>query len=147
LTPGAEYFATGVSLMALTERVHSDGATPPERNIFLLMQKRLDELTQPGWGVAANYCCEREMKYATAKLKVPAVVKPQIDMTAGTASSTTAGKHLHTLDIVRGQSEMRAVTAQPGCSQMRPGSEKPQSNTFILVLSPDPASDLIPIQN
>jgi len=37
LTPGAEYSATGVSLTALTERVHSDGAIPSKRNIVLLM--------------------------------------------------------------------------------------------------------------
>ena len=33
LTPGALSAATGMSLMPLTERVHSDGATPPRRNI------------------------------------------------------------------------------------------------------------------
>jgi len=32
-----EYSATGVSLTALTERVHSDGATPPGWKYFLLM--------------------------------------------------------------------------------------------------------------
>jgi len=37
LTPGAESSATGVSLTALTERVHSDGAIPPGRKCFLLM--------------------------------------------------------------------------------------------------------------
>jgi hypothetical protein len=37
LTPGAEYSATGMSLTALTERFHSDGAIPPGRKFFLLM--------------------------------------------------------------------------------------------------------------
>jgi len=37
LTLGAEQSATGVSLTALTERVHSDGAIPPGRKCFLLM--------------------------------------------------------------------------------------------------------------
>jgi len=37
LTQGAELSAAGVSLTALTERGHSDGAIPPDRNIFLLM--------------------------------------------------------------------------------------------------------------
>jgi len=37
LTPGAEQSATGVSLTALTEHVHPDGAIPPEPNFFLLM--------------------------------------------------------------------------------------------------------------
>jgi len=37
LTPGAEYSATGVSLTALMDRVHSDGATLPGWKWFLLM--------------------------------------------------------------------------------------------------------------
>jgi hypothetical protein len=61
---------------------------------------RLDELTQPGWEDAANYFRETDMKYGTAKLKVPAVVTPQIDMTAASTSQTTAGEHMQTLDIV-----------------------------------------------
>jgi len=36
-TPGAEQSGTGVSLTALTERIHSDGAIPPGRKCFLLM--------------------------------------------------------------------------------------------------------------
>jgi hypothetical protein len=39
LTLGAESAATGVSLMALTERVHSDGARPSGRKYLLLMQQ------------------------------------------------------------------------------------------------------------
>jgi hypothetical protein len=95
---------------------------------------RLDELTQPGWGDAANYFRERDMKYRTTELNVPAVVTPQIDTTAATASLTTAGEHMQTLDIVRGQLEMPAVTSQPGSSQMRLRSEKPQSKKFVSVL-------------
>ena len=38
LTAGAEQSATGVSLTALTECVHSDAASPPRRKCFLLMQ-------------------------------------------------------------------------------------------------------------
>ena len=37
LMPGAESSATRVSLMALTEHVHSDRAIPLGQNIFLLM--------------------------------------------------------------------------------------------------------------
>jgi hypothetical protein len=37
LTIGNEESTTGVSLTALTERVHLDRAFPPEKNIFLLM--------------------------------------------------------------------------------------------------------------
>jgi len=42
---------------------------------------------------------------------------------------------------------MTAVTSQPGSSQMRLGSEKPQSQEFIPVSSPDAATDLMPIQD
>jgi len=63
---------------------------------------RLDELTQPGWGDAANYFRERYMKYGTAELKVSAVVMPQIDTTATTPSLTTFGEQMQTLDIIRG---------------------------------------------
>jgi hypothetical protein len=63
-------------------------------------QMRLDELSQPGWGDAANYFHERDMKYGTAELKVPAVVKHRMDTTAATPSLTTVGKHMQTLEIV-----------------------------------------------
>jgi len=114
---------------------------------FRQKQMKLDELTQPGWGDAANYFRERDMNYGTTKLKVPAVVKPQIDTTAATPSPTTFGEHMQTLDIVRGQSLMTAVTSRPGSSQMRLGSEKPQSHQFIPVFSPDAATDSMPIQD
>jgi hypothetical protein len=51
------------------------------------------------------------MKYGTAELKVLAVVKLQNDKTAATPSPTTAGEYMQTLEIVRGQSEMPAVTS------------------------------------
>jgi hypothetical protein len=114
---------------------------------FRQKQMRLDELTQPGWGDAVNYFRERDMKYGTTELKVPVVVTPQIDTTAATPSLTTAGEHIQTLDMVRGQLEMPVVTSQPGSSQMRLGSEKPQSNKSIPVLSPDATIDSTPIQD
>jgi len=114
---------------------------------FRQKQMKLDELTQPGWGDAANYLCGRDMKYGTTELMVPAVVKPQIDTTAATPSPTTFGEHMQTLDIVRGQLPMTAVTSRPGSSQMRLGSEKPQSHQFIPVFAPDSATDSVPIQD
>jgi hypothetical protein len=113
---------------------------------FRQKQIRLDELTQLGWGDAANYFRERDMKYGTAKLKVPVVVTPQIDTTAASTSQTTAGEHMQTLDIVWGQLEMPAISFRPGSCQMRLGLEKPQSNKFIPVLSPDAATDSSLIQ-
>jgi len=82
-------------------------------------------LRQPGWWDADNYFRQRDMKYGTAELKVLAVVKPQIDMTAATPSLTTFGEFMQTLDIIRRQWHMQAVTSRPGSSQMRLGSEKP----------------------
>jgi hypothetical protein len=86
----------------------------------------LDELTQPGCGDAANYFCERYMRYGTAELKVLVVVKPQIGTTTATPSPITVREHIQTPEIVRGQSAMQTVTSQPGSSQIRLGSEKPQ---------------------
>ena len=90
---------------------------------FCQKQMRLDELTQPGWGDAANYFHEIIMKYGSAELKVPAVVKPQIHTTSATPSPTTFGKRMQTLDIVHEQSQMPAVTSQPGSTQFRLDSE------------------------
>ena len=67
---------------------------------FRQKQLRLDELMQPGWGDAADYICERYMKHGKTELKVPAVVKPQTDMTAPTPSPITFGELMHTFDIV-----------------------------------------------
>jgi len=114
---------------------------------FRQKQMRLDELTQPGWADAANYFRERDMSYGTAELKVPAVVKPQIDSTTATPSPITVGEHMQTPEIVQGQLEMPAVISRPGSSQMRLGSEKPQSHQFIVVVAPGMATDSIPLQD
>jgi hypothetical protein len=78
------------------------------------------------WGDTANYFCERDMKYESAKFTVPAVVKPQFNMTAATLSLTTVGEIMQTLDIVCRESQLLAVTYCPGSSQMRLGFQKPQ---------------------
>jgi len=67
---------------------------------FRQKQMRLDQLTQLGWGDAADYFCERDMNYGMTELKVPAVVKPQTDTTAPTPSPTTFGELMQVLDIV-----------------------------------------------
>jgi hypothetical protein len=59
-------------------------------------QMTLDELTQPGWGDAANHFLDRDMRYRTAELKVPVVVKLQIDSTTATPSPITVGEHMQT---------------------------------------------------
>ena len=50
---------------------------------------RLDELMQLGWGDAADYFREKDMKYGMTEMKVPAVRKPQPETTAATPSLTT----------------------------------------------------------
>jgi len=112
---------------------------------FRQKQMRLDKLTQPGWGDAANYFRERDMKYGTAELKVLTVVNHQIDWIAATPSPTTFGEHMQTLQIVSGQSQMPAVTSWPGSSHMRLGSEKPQSHKFIPLFLPVAEPDSTPI--
>jgi len=101
-------------------------------------------LTHPGWGDVVNYFHARDMKYRTAELKLPAVVKPQIDITAATPSLTTFGKLMQTLDIIRGQSRKLAVTSGAGSRKMRLLPENPQLHEFILGLSPDEAPDSTP---
>jgi hypothetical protein len=114
---------------------------------FEQKQMRLDQLTEPGWGNAASYFRERDMRYGTAELKVPAVVKPQMDSTTATPSPITVGEHIQTPEIVREQSNMPAVTSRPASSQMRLGSEKPQTHKFTPGLSPSMATDSMPIQD
>jgi hypothetical protein len=66
------------------------------------------------------------MRCLPAELKIPAVVKPQIDTTTATPSPISVGEHMQTPEIVQGQSEMPAVNSPPGSSQMGLGVEKPQ---------------------
>ena len=112
---------------------------------FRQKQMKLHELTQPGWVDAANYFRGMDMKYRTTELKVPVVLKRQIDMTAAAPSPTTFGEHMQTLDTVRGQLPITAVTSRPGSRQMRLRSEKPQAQKFIQVSSADAGSDSMPI--
>jgi len=44
---------------------------------FRQKQMRLDELTELGWGDAANYFCGRDMKHGTAKSKVQWLLSPK----------------------------------------------------------------------
>jgi hypothetical protein len=44
---------------------------------FRHKQMKLDQVTHPGWEDAADYLRERDKKYGTTELRVPAVVQPQ----------------------------------------------------------------------
>ena len=108
---------------------------------FRQKQMRLHQPTQPGWGDTADYFRERDMKYGTTELKVPAVGKPQTDSTAATPSPTTFGEHMQALDIIPGQSQMPKVTSRQGSTQMRLGSKKPQADNHIVLPMPDAVPD------
>jgi len=114
---------------------------------FRQKQMRLDELPQPGCGDAADSCQERDMKYGTAGLMVPAIVKPQTETTAATPLLTTFGELMETLDIVPGQSQIPQGTSWSECSQMRLGLEKPQSHRDKESFFPDAVSNSLPIEN
>ena len=101
----------------------------------------LDHLMQPGWGDTADYFRERDMKYGTTQLKVPAVVKPQTDTAAATPSPTTFEELMQGLDINPRQSQILQVTSRQGSSQMRLRSENPQVANHILSLMPDAVPD------
>jgi len=114
---------------------------------FRQKQMTLDRLTQLGLGDAANYFGEKDVKYGTAELKVPAVVNPQMDTTGATPSPPRFGEHMQTLDIFRRQSQMAPVTSPPGCTQWRLGSQKPQSHIFIPVCLSEVVPNSIQIQD
>jgi len=95
------------------------------------MQTKLDELTQLGWEDAAEYFCERDKKYGTSELRVPAVVHPQTNDDAPAPPPTTFGELMESLDIVPGISWRLQGTTRPGSGHIRLSSVKPQSKSHI----------------
>jgi len=110
---------------------------------FRQMQMKLDELTPPGWEVAADYFREGDKKYGRAEFRVLVVVQPQTDDDASAPPTTTFRELMERLDIVPGISQMLQGTSPPGSSQIRLGSVKPQSNTTISGLEPIPEPDTL----
>jgi len=104
-------------------------------------QMKLDELTQPGWGDAANWFRESDKKYGTSDLSVLAVINPQTEDDAAARAPTTIGELIECVDIVPGILQMPQETSRPGSRQLWVGSRKPQSNTSIS--GPRPAVALI----
>ena len=98
---------------------------------FRQKQMKLDELTQPGWEDAADYFRERDKKYGTTELRVPAVVQPQTMDDAPAPPPATFGELMESLDIVPGISQRPQGTSRPGSSHIRLGSVKPQSQLGI----------------
>jgi len=94
-------------------------------------QMKLDELTQPGWDDAADYLSERDKKYGTTELRVPAVVRPPTKNDAPAPPPATFGELMESLDIVPGISQRPQGTSRPRSSHIRLGSVKPQSKSSI----------------
>jgi len=106
---------------------------------FRQKQMKLDELTQPRWEDAADYFRERDKKYGTSELRVPAVVQPQTNDDAPAPPPTTFGELMETLDIVPGILQRPQGTSRPGSSHIRPGSVNPQSK--LSIPSGEPAAE------
>jgi len=98
---------------------------------FRQRQMKLDELTQPGWEDAADYFCQRDKKYGTFELRVPAVVQPQTYDDALAPPPTTVGELMESLDIVPGISQRQQWTSRPGSIDIRLGLGNPQSKSSI----------------
>jgi len=106
---------------------------------------KLEESTQRGRGDAANILRDKDEKYGTTELKVPAVVQPQTADDAASSAPTTFGELMETLDHIRRRLQMPQVNSRPGCSYMRLGSGKPQTHEHVLSLPPAPMPDWSPI--
>ena len=106
---------------------------------FRQKQVKLDEFTHLGWEDAADYFRERDNKYGTSALRVPAVVQQHTDDDAVTPIPTTIRELLEWLDIVPGISRRSQGTSLPGSSHIGLCSVKPQSNTSIS--GPEPAAE------
>jgi len=106
---------------------------------FRQKQMKLDELTQPRWEDAADYFRERDKKYGTSELRVPAVVQPQTNDDAPAPPPTTFGELMESLDIVPGILQRPQGTSRPGSSHIRLGSVKTQSK--LSIPSGEPAAE------
>ena len=103
---------------------------------FRQMQMKLDKLTQPRWGDAANYFGEIDKKYGTSEFMVPAVLELQTDDDAAAPAPTIVGELMECLDIDPGISQMLQPTSHPGSCSIRLGAGKPQSDRDIAGLAP-----------
>jgi hypothetical protein len=107
--------------------------TPVQQRMerFRQKQMKIDELTQPGCEDAADYFRERDKKYGTTELRVPAFVQPQTMDDALAPPPATFGELMESLDIVPGILQRPQETSRPGSSHIRLGSVKPQTKTII----------------
>jgi len=92
---------------------------------FRQKQMKLDKLSQPRYEDAPNYFPERDNKYFTSQLIVPAVIQLQSDNDVSPSAPTTFGEFMEYLEIVPRILSMLQGTSRAGGSQMRIGSMKP----------------------
>jgi len=111
---------------------------------FRQKQMKLDQLTQLGCEDAADYFCDRDKKYSTSELKVPAVVQLQPEDDAASPALTTCEELMKCLDTVPGISQLPQGTTHTESSHMRPESGKPQLNMSIHGLAPSAEPDSSP---
>jgi hypothetical protein len=109
---------------------------------FRQKQMKVDELTQPGWEDAANYFRERDKKYGTTELRVPAIVQPQTMDDAPTPPPATFGELMESLDSAPGILQRPQGTSRPGSSHIGLGSVKLQSQSSIPSGEPAAEPDL-----
>jgi len=106
---------------------------------FRQKQMKLDKLTQPRWGDAANYFREQDKKYGTFELRVPAVVQAQTNDDTPAPPPTTWDEQMECVEIAPGISLRPRGTSRPGTSHIRLGSVKPQSR--LSIPSGEPAAE------
>jgi len=71
---------------------------------FWQKEMNLDKLTQPGLGDSADHFHERDKRYSTTEMKVPAVINLQLDEVAAMTAPTTFGEVMESVDIFPGKS-------------------------------------------
>jgi len=93
-----------------------------------------DELTQPGWGDAANNMQKRDMKYGTSEFRVLAVIKPHTNTFVDTPAPKTLGELMESHDTIHGKLQQ---TFRQGSCHMRLASGTPPSQERRASLPPD----------
>lgn len=76
-------------------------------------QRKLDELTQLGWGDAANNFREKDKKYGKTELKFLATFNSEIKKVAAASAPTTFRELIESLDIVPGEMQLLQGTSRP----------------------------------
>jgi len=99
----------------------------------------LSELSEPGWGDAADYFHERDIKYGVTKLNFPQCVQSQRKEDSTCSAPTTIDEPMETCNIVPGRPQMPQLTSRPGSSQMSLELRKCQTYKRIPSLPPTPA--------